>query len=99
MEIRKLLFVFAAIAAAAFSPAPVPEVVSGTKPVVEQSQAQVAKQQTVNGTVPVVGTVPDRVNEVGHVVDEKAPSQIHKSGENAVALGSSRLEGGSNVVA
>lgn len=98
MEIRKFTVALGLVAAAGFSPAPMNEVHLGKQHMPEQSQAQVAKQQAYNGTVPVVGGVPTRVDPVGHTIHTKELSPDHKVGEAGVAAGSDRLKDAANVV-
>lgn len=99
MAIRKLLIVFVAVAAAAFSPAPITEVHTGSKPYAEQSQQQIAKQQSFNGNVAEVGSVPDRVDEIGRTLNANKLPANYKSGDASVALGGERLQKASDVVA
>ncbi len=92
--VRKIGIVIIVLGIAAFSPAPINDSIKNHPKRVEQSQAQLTKQQQFNGVVPVVGQIPLSVNEVGMERDKSSRHSIEHEGEgeSSMTVGTNRAD-------
>ncbi len=90
--VRKIGIVIIVLGIAAFSPAPINQSLKNHPNRVEQSQAELARQQQFNGVVPVVGQIPQSVNEVGMERDKASHHGIEHDGESTMAVGTNRAD-------
>jgi hypothetical protein len=84
---------------AAFSPAPINQAKGPRSFHAEQSQDQVAKQLSFTGKLPVVGQVPQKVNEVGMAIPPKQKAVSDHSGDQSMMIGTASADkvGGNSV--
>lgn len=89
---RKFALAIVILALAAFSPAPINKAKGPRTFHPEQSQAEVSKQQAFNGVLPVVGQVPQVVNEVGIALPPTGSVGSDSVSEKSVTFGSSHAD-------
>ena len=86
--VRKLGIAVVLIGVAAFSPAPINNSRVGSPKKAPQTQAQLAAEQKFNGVVPIVGSVPRSVDEVGRPRFDRHPARVSHDGEKSTQMGS-----------
>lgn len=91
-SIHKISLTFMVLAVlAALCPAPVNDAAAKRlAPTPEQSQEQLAAQQKLNGVMPVVGEVPQKVNETNAATN--LPTSNDPSAAGALSVGSNRAD-------
>ena len=90
--VRKIAIAIVVLGLAAFSPAPINKARGPRTFHPEMTQEQVAKQQGFNGVTPVVGQVPQVLNEVGMALPPKGSVASDHNGEKSIAIGTANAD-------